>query len=288
MIAEPPMGGIGAFPLLDAAPELELQVGGLRQPLEHRARRGIRVGALEEASGVLRVADAKRGATVGENVVDRDGHGRDGPTASSTAVEFGQLIRVSRRRPPLGGMGEGRIDQPGRSGARWGSSPIPARSRRGTIGHVDSAERTREQPMSLFAVTREAGPGWTDGQGAFEQTAVEDHAAFMNGLESETWCCSPDRSPAANMTASSASDRSGRQRNRGPPPARRRPLGKNTTSCHHERRSRGLSSIGAERVRHGRGPMSPVPRTGRAWHAAITDLNAVEKRRRIPCSEGWS
>jgi uncharacterized protein YciI len=39
--------------------------------------------------------------------------------------------------------------------------------------------------MSLFAVTREAGPGWTDGQGAFEQTAVEDHAAFMNGLESK-------------------------------------------------------------------------------------------------------
>ena len=25
--------------------------------------------------------------------------------------------------------------------------------------------------MSLFAVTREAGPGWTDGKGAFEQPA---------------------------------------------------------------------------------------------------------------------
>jgi hypothetical protein len=36
--------------------------------------------------------------------------------------------------------------------------------------------------MSLFAVTREAGPGWTDGKGAFEQAAVNDHAAFMNCL----------------------------------------------------------------------------------------------------------
>ena len=36
--------------------------------------------------------------------------------------------------------------------------------------------------MSLFAVTREAGPSWTDGKGAFEQPAVNDHAAFMNGL----------------------------------------------------------------------------------------------------------
>ena len=36
--------------------------------------------------------------------------------------------------------------------------------------------------MSLFAVTREAGPGWTDGKGAFEQPAVNDHAAFMSRL----------------------------------------------------------------------------------------------------------
>ena len=36
--------------------------------------------------------------------------------------------------------------------------------------------------MSLFAVTREAGPGWTDGKGTFEQPAVNDHAAFMNDL----------------------------------------------------------------------------------------------------------
>jgi uncharacterized protein YciI len=36
--------------------------------------------------------------------------------------------------------------------------------------------------MSLFAVTREAGPSWTDGKGAFEQPAVNDHAAFMSRL----------------------------------------------------------------------------------------------------------
>jgi uncharacterized protein YciI len=39
--------------------------------------------------------------------------------------------------------------------------------------------------MSLFAVTREAGPSWTDGKGAFEQPAVDDHAAFMNKLADE-------------------------------------------------------------------------------------------------------
>ena len=39
--------------------------------------------------------------------------------------------------------------------------------------------------MSLFAVTREAGPSWTDGRGAFEQPAMNDHAAFMNSLADE-------------------------------------------------------------------------------------------------------
>ena len=36
--------------------------------------------------------------------------------------------------------------------------------------------------MSYFAVIREAGPAWTDGQGTFEQPGVNDHAAFMNTL----------------------------------------------------------------------------------------------------------
>ncbi len=39
--------------------------------------------------------------------------------------------------------------------------------------------------MSLFAVTREAGPSWTEGKGAFEQPAVNDHTAFMNRLAEE-------------------------------------------------------------------------------------------------------
>ncbi len=39
--------------------------------------------------------------------------------------------------------------------------------------------------MSLFAVSRDAGPGWIDGKGAFEQPAVDDHAEFMNGLAAE-------------------------------------------------------------------------------------------------------
>jgi len=39
--------------------------------------------------------------------------------------------------------------------------------------------------MSLFAVTREAGPSWTDGKGAFEQPAVNDHVTFMNNLADE-------------------------------------------------------------------------------------------------------
>ena len=55
--------------------------------------------------------------------------------------------------------------------------------------------------MSLFAVIREAGPSWTDGRGAFEQPAVNDHAAFMSGLADEGFvlfagplaCCSSRR-----------------------------------------------------------------------------------------------
>jgi uncharacterized protein YciI len=39
--------------------------------------------------------------------------------------------------------------------------------------------------MSLFAVTREAGPGWTEGKGAFEQPEVNDHVAFMTTLADE-------------------------------------------------------------------------------------------------------
>ena len=39
--------------------------------------------------------------------------------------------------------------------------------------------------MSLFAVTREAGPSWSEGKGAFEQPAADDHAAFMNKLADE-------------------------------------------------------------------------------------------------------
>ena len=38
--------------------------------------------------------------------------------------------------------------------------------------------------MGLFALIREAGPGWTDG-GAFDQAGVNDHAAFMNALADE-------------------------------------------------------------------------------------------------------
>ena len=39
--------------------------------------------------------------------------------------------------------------------------------------------------MSLFAITREAGPNWADGKGAFDQPGVNDHGAFMNGLAME-------------------------------------------------------------------------------------------------------
>jgi uncharacterized protein YciI len=38
--------------------------------------------------------------------------------------------------------------------------------------------------MSYFAVSREAGPGWTHG-GIAGQPAVKDHAAFMNALADE-------------------------------------------------------------------------------------------------------
>ena len=39
--------------------------------------------------------------------------------------------------------------------------------------------------MSYFAVIREAGHAWTDGQGIAGQPGVGDHAAFMNALAEE-------------------------------------------------------------------------------------------------------
>lgn len=39
--------------------------------------------------------------------------------------------------------------------------------------------------MTLFAVTREAGPEWIDGSGAFDQPAVNEHAAFMEDLAAQ-------------------------------------------------------------------------------------------------------
>jgi len=39
--------------------------------------------------------------------------------------------------------------------------------------------------MKLLAVTREAGPAWIDGKGAYQQVAVDDHAPFMNDLAHE-------------------------------------------------------------------------------------------------------
>jgi uncharacterized protein YciI len=39
--------------------------------------------------------------------------------------------------------------------------------------------------MSLFAVTREAGPAWLDPMGAFDQPGLNDHATYMNALAEE-------------------------------------------------------------------------------------------------------
>jgi uncharacterized protein YciI len=39
--------------------------------------------------------------------------------------------------------------------------------------------------MTSFAVIREAGPAWADGKGVYEQSAVEEHARFMNALADE-------------------------------------------------------------------------------------------------------
>jgi uncharacterized protein YciI len=36
--------------------------------------------------------------------------------------------------------------------------------------------------MAFCAITRQAGPGWTDGLGAFDQPGVGEHAAYMDGL----------------------------------------------------------------------------------------------------------
>src|SRR5438093_818347 len=47
--------------------------------------------------------------------------------------------------------------------------------------------------MSYFAVTREAGPAWTDGKGISEQPAASGHGAFMNALANQGFvlCAGP-------------------------------------------------------------------------------------------------
>jgi acetyl esterase/lipase len=39
-----------------------------------------------------------------------------------------------------------------------------------------------EDRMSHYAVIREAGPGWVDGNATMEQPGIQDHADFMKGL----------------------------------------------------------------------------------------------------------
>jgi hypothetical protein len=39
--------------------------------------------------------------------------------------------------------------------------------------------------MGYFAVTRDAGPGWSDGTAAFQQPDAGEHASFMNELAEE-------------------------------------------------------------------------------------------------------
>jgi uncharacterized protein YciI len=39
--------------------------------------------------------------------------------------------------------------------------------------------------MGYFAVVRDAGSGWIEGKGAFEQPGVDDHAAFMSQLAAD-------------------------------------------------------------------------------------------------------
>lgn len=49
--------------------------------------------------------------------------------------------------------------------------------------------------MSHYAVTRNAGPAWTDGKCAFEQPGASDHAAFAGNTDSRA---SADASPDLN------------------------------------------------------------------------------------------
>ena len=63
----------------------------------------------------------------------------------------------------------------------------------------------KEPTMSLFAVTREAGPAWTEGKGAFDQPGVNDHAAFMNGLADDGFVAVRRTARRHRSTAASAS-----------------------------------------------------------------------------------
>ena len=76
--------------------------------------------------------------------------------------------------------------------------------------------------MSLFAITREAGPEWTDGTGAFDQPGVADHTAFMQALSEDGFAVFAG--PLAGTEHGpdpGAPDRRGCERGRRTPAARR-------------------------------------------------------------------
>ena len=80
--------------------------------------------------------------------------------------------------------GAGRAQRTGQP-ARQPRRPRQRPRRLLRVGHLDDPRHPKGTDMSYFAVTREAGPRWSDGKGAFEQPAADDHGAFMNQLADE-------------------------------------------------------------------------------------------------------
>ena len=74
MIAGVAVSGIRPLPTRDRLGELELEIRGASQAFEHVTARRLSQGALEDAPGDAGVARPQRGATFGDQFLDRHGH----------------------------------------------------------------------------------------------------------------------------------------------------------------------------------------------------------------------
>ena len=211
MVTRPPSPRWSAVPSR-VAPALLPDAGvGAKRRGRSAGRAGARLAVSSrrpKAADLLFEAGAQPFELAGDALADLAGHEWPGPSEEAA-------------RRPAGVNGDRGVSPP----TERGHAVRLLLGELDHLGYLPITTKTalkREQPMSLLAVTREAGPSWTDRKGDFEQPAANDHAAFMSGLADKGFVMFA-RPLAGSETRPhpSSSDRGGRQRDRRPAPSSR-------------------------------------------------------------------